>query len=332
MCLQESEVDNSTLRSYIYKLSQFLSYLDTCSKTHGIDMHNSSACTEKFVNHYLNDVLTKRLKSFSSLPTHLSALSSYFNWLTYFGFTPYTHLKILRKTRQRVAENSDRQHYIKYLSREGRLRLLNACETLGEKLMMRMGCEVGLRTSELIGLKVEGKDKLGKLFANLDDYGCEHVEQFKFFLDGRYTKGGKSRWIYFSRALLRDMKRYFDSERKSVLQRTKKESDSFFLLTHNEFAGEPIGIEQATRIFSRRAKEAGLNPLLRFHDLRHTFATELYHEEVVGPFGRETRSESAALLVVAQRLGHSLTRSGQVSASTTRYVRMRQEMLQLERG
>jgi len=196
--------------------------------------------------------------------------------------------------------------------------------------MMRMGFEVGLRTSELMGLRLSGEKGLLTLIGQLDDNDFSHVNQFRYWLHGRYTKGSKSRWIYFDRFLLQDMKRYLETERQWVIDQTGSNDDSFFLRTDQRFIGTGIGKEQGSRVFTKRARSAGLNPLLHFHDLRHTFATELFHAELAGPDGRETRSESAALIVVAQRLGHSIGRDGQPPRVTTVYIRMQLEMLQVE--
>lgn len=196
--------------------------------------------------------------------------------------------------------------------------------------MMRMGFDVGLRTSELMGLRTSGKHSFHDLFEQLENTEFNHVERFSYWLQGKYTKGGKSRWIYFERDWLIDMKRYYDTERKWLVNQKGHQDSSFFLRTDQRFAGTGIGEEQASRVFRKRADEAGLNPLMTFHDLRHTFATELFYEEIAGPDGRETRSESAALIVVSQRLGHTIGRDGLAPTVTTRYIRMQLQMLEVE--
>ena len=325
------DVSDSTIRSYVYSLSKFFSYLEYCQKQHETPgMHVSSACSERFVNHYLNQVLANELDSFQSLNTHRSALVAYFNWLAYMEVCLRLDLRVYRKTRQAMAEKSNKQHYIQYVPRYSRTTLLNCCETLAEKLMMRMGYEVGLRTSELMGLRLSEKNNLLILFDQLDSSDHSHVNQFRYRLEGRYTKGSRSRWIYFDRLLLQDMKRYFETERLWLIDQTGSNDLSFFLRADQKFIGTGIGEEQATRVFRKRAKTAGLNPLLSFHDLRHTFATELFHAELAGSDGRETRSESAALIVVSQRLGHAIGRDGYAPPVTTRYIRMRLQMLEME--
>lgn len=326
--LVEREVSEATVRAYVYALAKFLNYLEDCRinyRTPGI--HASSSCSERFVNHYINEVLSVRLNSSQSLQTHQSALTAYFNFLHFMEFAPLLKLRVYRRTHQAMAERSTKQHYIQYVSLHGRLQLLNSCETLAEKLVMRMGFEVGLRTSELLGLRTSA---LCPLFKQLDNPAFDHIESFKYWLKGQYTKGGKSAWVYFSRELLVDMRRYFTTERQWLVNESGKTEDGFFLRTDPQFLGTGITSGHASRKFRQRADEVGLNPSLSFHDLRHTFATELYHQELSGGDGRETRSESAALIVVAQRLRHTIGADGLAPPVTTRYIRMRLQMLEIE--
>ena len=319
--LKTHDITDKTIRTYIYCLEKFLNYLEHCQTQHQTPgAHLSSSCSERFVNDYLNRILVNKLDSFNSLEVHQSALTAYFNWLDYIEIHPRLNLRIYRKTRQQMEEKSCKQHYIQYISHCSRSKLLNACKTLAEKLMIRMGFDVGLRTSELVGLRIAGKNgNLESLFDQLKDENYEHKEQFRYWLHGRYTKGGKSRWIYFKRQLLVDMKRYFETERLWLTKRTKSEDSCFFLRTDQRFKGTGIGAAQGTNVFKKRSKEAGLNPQLQFHDLRHTFATELFHAELEASDGRETRSESAALIVVAQRLGHAIGKDGHASSTTCRF-------------
>lgn len=328
--LIKREVGEKTIRSYVYNLAQFLSYLEVCHLEHGTpDMHSSTSCSERFVNHYLNDVLANRLDASGSLGAHCSALTAFFNFCHFMEFGPRMTLRVERKTLQAMADRTTKPNYIQYVTRDSRRSLLIHCRTLAEKLMMRLGFEVGLRTSELRGLQAP---EIAPLFAQLDAQELAHADRFKYWLKGRYTKGGKSRWVYFDRELLFDMRRYSETERQWIVDHTKSTDETFFLRTDAGGLGKGISKEQGTNVFRKRANSAGLNRRLSFHDLRHTFATELFHEEVVGPDGRETRSESAALIVVAQRLGHAFTKDGHAPMVTTRYIRMRIQMLELESG
>ncbi|HCS65120.1 MAG TPA: hypothetical protein DIW64_14210 [Cellvibrio sp.] len=329
--LESREVSDKTIRAYVYALSKFLSYLDLTKKSHSTQgAHGSSACSDKFVNFYINTILSQDLEAASSNEVHRASLSAYFNWLDYFAVKPRLELRTFRITKQKLVENSKKENYIQYVTKYNRTKLINVCVMLSEKLMMRMGFEVGLRSSELTGLVVSGKGKLLELFEKLTDKKFLHHHEFSYFLEGKYTKGGVSRWIYFDRILLTDMKRYFDTERKSIVKKSKIYSDKFFLRRDRGNEGEGIGSEQASRVFRKRSSQAGLNKLLHFHDLRHTFATELFHRETSQNGGRENRSESAALIVVAQRLGHKFTKSGHAPAATTRYIRAWLQMQELE--
>lgn len=333
LCMTRNEISENTIRAYVYNLAAFLDYLEASTDVPGIpSIHSSANCDEKFVNNYLNSILCERLSSPVSLDNHRSALTAYFAWLDYMELAPRLNLAILRKTRQTIHEKSNRHHYIQYLSRSQRCQLLNACASMCEKLIMRMGYEVGLRTSEVSGLELHGPKGLFGIFEEVDDPDLVHIDRFKYLLQGKYTKGGRSRWIYFDRDLIYDLKRYVSTERTWLLDSIgcKINPKMLFLRTDKRFCGTPIGKEQASRVFRIRAKQAGLHPFYHFHDLRHTFATELFHEELSGITGRETRSESAALIVVAQRLGHSFNKSGQAPSTTTRYIRMRIQMIELE--
>lgn len=126
------------------------------------------------------------------------------------------------------------------------------------------------------------------------------------------------------------MKRYFNTEREWLIAETRGSDSNLFLRNDQRFRGTGIGPQHGSNVFRKRARDAGLNVQLSFHDLRHTFATELFHAELEGSDGRETRSESAALIVVSQRLGHEIGRDGYAPPVTTRYIRMRLQMVELE--
>lgn len=329
--LAESDLHEKTITSYIYNLSQFLAYLEQCKTEHGTPgCHQSERCDKALINHYLNEVLAKQLDSIKSVGTHQAALNAYFAYLEHIEVMKAPDIEVYRKTKQQIAEQSTKPSYIKYITKASRHKLLAHCESLGEKLIMRMGYEVGLRAMENTGLRVGGKNDLKGLFEQLNDSNYKYKERFAYTLAGKYAKYSKTRQIYFSRDLLKDMKRYFETERQKIVEVTGSTEECFFLNRSPGYAGRAISMEHASNVFKNRATEAGLNPNYSYHDLRHTFATELFHEEVVGPSGRETRSESAALIVVGQRLGHSVGKDGHAAPVTTQYVRMRIQMLELE--
>jgi integrase len=121
------------------------------------------------------------------------------------------------------------------------------------------------------------------------------------------------------------MKQYFDNERLIVESKSGIISDSLLLRLDRAGYGLPIGKKQGTNTFADLRKLfTHINETLSYHDLRHTFATELYHLELLDAEGQETRSESAALIAVSERLGHADTKTTQV------YIRLRKQMLMIE--
>ena len=91
----EKIVDEKTIKTYIYCLSKYLKYIDICSKEYSTPgVHSSSSCSNKFINHYINNVLPETLESPSSIEVHRSSLISYYNFLSYFGFRSLMKTKI----------------------------------------------------------------------------------------------------------------------------------------------------------------------------------------------------------------------------------------------
>lgn len=321
-------ISDTAIRSYVYCLNDFLRYMVEDQGANRV--HASESISTAQINKYLNNILPSRITSISALESAKSALNSYYNFLCFIGVSSFKRIEIYRKTRALVCSLDNSQYYIKYLSGRKRSLLLMKCKTLSEKLVIRMGFEVGLRTSELVGLRVKGEEGLEVIFKEFKDVRYEYKEVFSYRLKGRYTKRGKSRWIYFDRSLIKDMYRYYSSDRKKIVDEVGIDDEAFFIRTDKRFRGTGITVSHGTNVFRKRAREAGIERHYSYHDLRHTFATVLFHQEISNKNSIETRSESAALLTVGQRLGHSIGRDGYASEATSRYVRMRLEMLEVE--
>jgi len=327
------DVSDNTIENYAGHVFHFLKYINDLNKSTGTpSIHKTELITTRFVNYYLNSVLVQHLQSHASLVAHQSSISSYLNFLYNHEIVDYLPSTIYRKTRQFLAEKDTRHNKISYVSRSERMQLLQLCSTERDRLILRMGFEVGLRTSENKGLILDdfkarkiSNPGLLTLFSELEKKPSKH--SFEYVLSGKYTKGSKTRNIYFTRELLLTMKRYHDTERFLVTKLSGKNSNSLFLRTDNAGAGLPIGESHASNTFNKLLiKIPFINLMLSYHDLRHTFATELYHLELLDAQGQETRSESAALIVVSERLGHKNI------TTTHRYIRLRQQMLTLEEG
>ncbi len=330
--LKENPVADQTIKSYIWKVFNFFQYINTLSNSNAIktlSVHNSELVTSNFLDHYLNEILPSRTNSVASLELNRSAIMAYFDFLTYMEIIPRLNSSIYRKTRNQVNNNDHRPLKIKYISRDQRSALLMNCSSLRDRLILRVGYEVGLRAEECTGLRLQATEAKGQIFPGInsliDEFDSNlQQRQFIYLLSGKYTKRGKSRYIYFDRELMSSIKEYRDIERcryKSNLEPT----DSLFLRHDNSGGGREIGGHHASKVFAKLRKYVkNLNPISSYHDLRHTFATELYHQEQYDESGYETRSESTALIKVQQRLGHAST------DSTLIYVHLRQYLIRLE--
>lgn len=327
----ESNLNVNTIKNYINHIFNFLKYINKNPTEKGRNLiHNTELLSGNYINNYINNALPEILGSASSVISHKSAIECYFNFLFFLEIRNCTEIVLRRNTKQRMAENCEKIRSISYICKKDRSELLLFCKTKRDRIIIRLGYEVGLRTSEVRGLILDDhKAKNSKhkglisLFDELDSN--PHQNTFKYLLNGKYTKRGKSRYIYFDRELLSTMKDYYNTERNEIVRLTNSKCVTLLLRIDNQGKGESIGKCQASNTFKElKSKVRNLCGSTSFHDLRHTFATELYHNELMDKFGHETRSESAALQTVSDRLGHK-------STETTRiYIKIRMLMLSIE--
>lgn len=336
--LEQNPIGVKTCHSYTQGLFRFIGYVNNLAASDASyhNVHELHLIRTSVINFYLNNFLPTTM-SLTSLTRDCSALQSFFNFLTWMKIRPLHDFNLSRAARGTASANNHSSNLIQYVSKENRSALLFLCNSHRDRLILRMGFEVGLRSSELQGIRLhqvnQKQEGLLSLFEKLRDHQQSRRTIFSFNLSGKFAKGGRSRTIYFSRDLLTDMYDYFQNERLRIVAHSdvKRDLPDLFLRTDNGFVGEPIGPRQGSNTFTMyRRQLPHLNSDLGYHCLRHTFATELYHEELRSNSGRETRSESAALLTVAIRLGHKLGKNGLPQAVTTRYIRMREQMLEIE--
>ena len=335
--LVEEMLSENSIHTYFSHIFRFHSYLNALSnEVKNISTHQVYKCDSDFVNDYLNDFLVE--SGIKSIDGHKAALSSYFNFLSHLGICHSLELTIYRKSKQRAAELDETRNVIKYISREHRNLLLLECKSKAERLILRMGFEVGLRASENCGLLLNKRNEskvnngLQSLFEQVELDDNKPKNKYRYHLQGKYTKNGRPREIYFSRELLLALKDYVETERKDMIDVNGYQHDFLFVRSDEGCKGLPISTWHASNVFSKRKLNVpGLDQDLTYHALRHTFATELYHQNLVNKDGRETRSESAALLNVAIRLGHKLDKTkGKAPSTTTIYIRLLEEMKSIE--
>ncbi len=190
----------NTIDNYVGHVFKFLRYINDLHHSESApSVHQTYDINTRFLNHYLNEVLPDRLDSLKSVLNHQAAISAYFNFLFAFKIKDRLISCIPRKTGQIMAERDVSEQKINYISKDDRFALLRACNSQRDRLILRMGYEVGLRAKENTGLLLEThKAKLKthkgllELFSELDIY--PNKQSFEYLLNGKCTKGKKSRY------------------------------------------------------------------------------------------------------------------------------------------
>ncbi|WP_286294911.1 tyrosine-type recombinase/integrase [Vibrio apostichopi] len=325
----QNDISENTAHNYVGHVFKLLNHINDKPQ---INVHYTEQLTSRFINDYLNNVLPERLDSIASVKAHQAGIAAYCNFLCALGIWPLEQNRpttIYRKTRQYMADKDTRPRKINYITSDEYSDLLRTCTSKRDKLILAMGYEVGLRASENIGLELNdnGKHKgLRPLFEELESTPSKM--QFEYILRAKYTKGSKTGAIYFDRELLQQMKDYHDGERAAVVEKSGVDAPTLFIRYDHDGRGQSISVEHASNMFKNiKEKLSYLNQSLSYHDLRHSFATILYHEELLDSNGQETRSESAALETVRKRLRHA-----EGSKTVHRYIRLRTVMLSRETG
>lgn len=332
--VSESLADTS-ITTYIGHVYDFLRHVEEQSQT-GLapNVHQTYLLDAEFINKYLNEYLPRKLTS-ASLDAHASSLKSYFNFIAHLELINPPRIKVSRKARKTAYNNNQAQNKINYVSTDERNHLLRKCKSKRDRLILQMGFKVGLRTSEsrgvLLSYKGETKGHLLELFEELANDPEKNA--FRYHLKDKFTKGGKSRFIFFDRELVQEMKDYYETEREEVLSRSNNGNapEALFLNDDARYHGKRISAGRPSRIFNVYLKQLDwMDQSLSYHDLRHTFATELYHSLMTDSEGNQTGSLNGALIEVAQRLGHAMGKDGKPAAVTTRYIRLMETMLSIE--
>ncbi len=158
-------------------------------------------------------------------------------------------------------------------------KLLDACDIstaagLRDRAFLELLYASGARISELAALKVSDVD-----FSN----GCVRL----------FGKGAKERIVPLYKMMLELLDRYIRSGRMELL--SGKSSDALFVSTR----GNAMSADSLRRVFKQCASQAGLDPSLHPHDMRHAFATTLLEH------GADLRS-------VQEMLGHASLSTTQI--------------------
>jgi len=361
--VNEGDLSDATLDTYLPAINKYLSYLQDIdqSKSSGTPslLHGASHATSNFINYYINNVLAPTVNNKSTMNVHISALTCFYMWMWNAGLCKRLTLKLETKVKKAIRGRTGGQDKVSYISRAGRELLKREANktSIRDYLLMEMGWAVGLRSKENQGLLLNDFNVGNKKCAGLKTLitqmkSSKYKSSFQYHLGSKFTKGSKSRQIYFSRTLLKLVERYINGERDTYIERGKKiaekreykrlsrlnkgldasdsiikfkDHDTLFVNMDNANSGKSISKKCASGVFRKLlTKVPLLNQKLSYQDGRHTFATELYHS-----MKQKKGSVNAALLEVAIRLGHAL-KNGLPQEVTTRYIRLHDVMIAQE--
>lgn len=326
-----SYLSERTIDNYLSCLHLFLETLDGYATNSKESVTCSSAqlhlVDQEYVSTYLNEYLPPKFGSFRTLELHHAAIQAFFDWLTHFGFTSPVSASLRRNAATKLGDSTtDKSTVIQYIPRDFRRELLLSCRNHRDRLIIRAGYELGLRTSENVAFVLKDQNIAGRrkpgllsLFNTLES--SNRSDYYEYWLSGKYCKGSKSRAIAIPADFLFAMKSYLEGERAERLAQLRKKSDHLFV-NYGRQSRIAISPQFPTDLFKRLRQEIPhLDQGLTYHDLRHTFGTELYSRLVSDMHGH---SETRALTIVQDSLGHASP------ASTRIYVHLFEQMQMYE--
>ncbi len=136
-------------------------------------------------------------------------------------------------------------------SRSDLTKLLDATDTLRNRMILTTAYSAGLRVSEVISLKPE------------------HIESSRMLIRVEQGKGNKDRYTLLSDKLLKELKVYW-----------KRYHPKEYLFYPQGNPHKPLTKNMAWKIFNKAKKRAGLKLGKGIHSLRHSFATHLLEDGV----------------------------------------------------
>ncbi len=168
------------------------------------------------------------------------------------------------------------------------------------RVLILTGAMTGLRRSELLGLRWRDID-----------WRAQRVRVRNAYVLGEHSASGKSdlstrRSIPLADRLLREL--------DSWSRRTEYSADDDLVFAHPE-AGSPLDPSKVSKRFRAACRAARVRPV-RFHDLRHTFATRL-------------AASGESLRTIQEFLGHADAKTTQIYAH---YAPSEQEVAMINRA
>jgi len=226
--LQRRNYSNTTIRHYLFVVSDFAKYFGKSPDQLGPD----------HIRTYQAHLLTERKLSAGTAVAYVAALRFFF-------------IRTLKRQgyREDLPYPKRREHLPKILSLEEVAGLINAAGTLMQRALLMTLYGTGMRRTEVSLLKVTDVDSSRMMI---------HVER---------GKGGKSRDIPLSAALLETLREYW---------RWKKPRGYLFPSgDHRRGKDQPISDKCVWYACKEAAHYAGIKKHVTPHTLRHSFATHL---------------------------------------------------------
>ncbi len=260
----ERGLSENTVRAYALDVRGYFDWAARC----GVDPLRVS---HRQFRRYLAELNQARYES-TTISRHLSAVRSFFRYLNESGALQTNPAAAaatpkLRKALPRKTAESDVE------------RLLAICE---------LDTPVGLRDQAFLELLYASGARISELAAlDVTDVDAESMEVRLF------GKGAKERIVPLYPVAVHAVCQYLEQGRPQLL--TKGPLSALFVSSR----GMAMSADSLRKVFKRRAAQAGLDPSLHPHDLRHAFATEL----VEG--GADLRS-------VQEMLGHASLSTTQI--------------------
>lgn len=349
--MKSEDVTDETIKFINNRLMTFLLWVEEYSKdkkTISLITHHN--LPEELINTYLSQVIIDKMGSGkSSVDQHLLAIRAYYNYLAYIGVSSLKRFFISPQQKRAAMANTSPRNVVRYLTPELRSILIKNTTSLRNELLIRTGCELGLRSKENTGLLINDfvisnkkHNGLKSLFEELDSK--PNKIEFEYLLQGKYSKsvrrkGGKARSLYIHRSLLERLREYFKNERP------ESENNTFFLNNSSSERGTPISYSCATTAFREvrnRVLELQLNGFLpedgqalekehTHHVLRHSFATDKFYDLSLEKNIAidDVTTTSVVYLTVAALMGHTTTGADAIE-TTKRYIQGCHIKLQFE--
>ncbi|MGR5529671.1 site-specific integrase [Vibrio alfacsensis] len=331
--LREVEIGDDAQYVRGNQLGLFLEWIENYNNP-SINIEWHTALPSEYINEYINEYLIVEMqKSEIVVSKAISALCSYYNWLTYFFDIKYKKIFVFPEYRALARANNKRVLIVKYLLPSTREALYRQTSSLLEEIVLRNGGELGCRSSEnrcfyLDDFKADGQthDGLRSLFSQLKKF--PEKEEFKYHLSSLHAKYGSARTLYISRTHLHLMMRYWKTERPMSSSNNLLVSNSRNL-TKGEVISERYGSTVFCKTLSKLLKVMSENPEAYtgqqsldeanvYHHLRHSFGTDIFHDLCIAAKKKHESitTESRVYIETARRLGHKV--DGKYANQTTK--------------